>query len=149
MPVPDGWHVRRESKPDSQSLFISKENIEERGGFLTGFSLNTHPRFEARTGMSPLAYAQGIANTLHKSHRMTTVSATTLKPGVDVIEILVTDDSRLPVTQLVYFAVADAPADTFHLAWFETPESIADTEWQHGTRLMNEFIRHVAAGRIP
>lgn len=147
--IPAGWHVRREAKADQVALFVSKEDIATHGGFLTGFSLNWNPRFSARTGLTPLQYAQSFAKEMHRTHAGTEVKALTLRPGVDVIEVRFTDGSRMPATLMTYLAVADTPGDTLQLAWFETPEALRDVEGPRGQHILSTFLQGVASPPAP
>lgn len=147
--VPAGWHVRRESRPGHEAVFVTKEDIATNGGFLTGLSINSHARFSERGGMAPLAYAQRMAEVMLEKFPQGRREVRTLGPGLEVIEVRMLDESRLPNTLLLYLLVADTNADAFHLAGFETPEPIAVAEWPHGDRLLAQFIQLVADGRTP
>lgn len=147
--APAGWHVRREVRPGHVAVFVSKEDIASNGGFLTGLSINSHARFQATRGMAPLAYAQRMAEVMRERYPGSERTDRTMKPGLDVIEVRMLDQSRLPNTLLLYLLVADSNTDTFHLAGYETPEPIFNAEWPHGDRLLAEFIQLVADGRTP
>lgn len=147
--APAGWHVRRETRPDHVALFITKENIQTNGGFLTGLSINSNARFQARQKIAPLDYARGIAQVAKAGHARSSLSEVMVAPDLHVVEVAVIDDTRLPETDLVFLYVADARADTVHQVTFETPSAIREAEWPHGTRLIKEFIQLVANGRLP
>lgn len=142
--IPPGWHVRTEAPDGAKALFVTKQNIDAEGGFLTGFSLNRFDGFRARQGIAPSEYAAGFAALMAKRHAGARTATTTLRAGMTVHEVQFLDDSRLPVTKLQYLIVADDAGDTLQLAWFETPEATVATEWPHGERILHAFLEGLA-----
>lgn len=64
---PDGWHFKKWSHKGKDAYFITKEDIDEKGEYSTGLSVNvlTHmPRF---TGMPPSEYAERFVAQMEKA----------------------------------------------------------------------------------
>ena len=61
---PSGWFVHEDNRGFSASCFISKEEMQDSGGFSTGFTINVLTNFKKLHKAAPSAYAERFMNQL-------------------------------------------------------------------------------------
>ena len=141
LPLPDGWHIKvKESSDGTQALFITKEKIDKKSRFQTGYTLNYFKNFTATKGISPTKYAMGYV-----------LMAQASKPESDIIlepwekelgsnvfgaGIRIRTDSK-PTTIVHYFLVADENEDSLRIMFFEAPESEWEESWKLGELMLS------------
>ena len=54
---PEGWHFKKVKQSDIWGYFITKENIDTEGSFVTGLTVFVKPNIPEKKGMIPSEYA--------------------------------------------------------------------------------------------
>lgn len=133
---PDGWFTKAESKEDTHSLFISKEDIAAAGEFQTGLSLNLIHDVKRKTGLPPSKYAYAfLSKALEGNEELTSFGG----PSNGMMSFgLRLKNSRLDRI-IHYYLVANDAGDTLHILMFEAPIA----EWESAWRLGEPMFRNL------
>ena len=67
---PDGWFIKKMKKGETRSYFITKENIDKTGEFITGLSVNIVSGIPKKKGMSPVKYAKEFIQSAAASRKV-------------------------------------------------------------------------------
>lgn len=58
--LPWGWYFKKGVQGDTFGYYFTQQNIEEKGEFLSGLSVNVIPNIPQKNGMSPSVYADSF-----------------------------------------------------------------------------------------
>jgi hypothetical protein len=140
--LPDGWHFLKQRSGETQAYFLTREDIEERGSFSTGLSINVVPDVEEKTGYTAPAYARAF------------VAVAGTDTGEEVLERAQLGDDVLPgfgvrtrsendAGQMVIvhrIAFGNSETGTFYLISFESPEKRWEQAWEKGETMLTRFV---------
>jgi len=135
---PDGWFLKEEISGETYALFITRENIDTDGRFLTGFSVNKVPGILTKTKTPASKYAREVADRLR-------VTGVILGAGIvsgnsidmNIVRKKLDKDGATIIVH--YITIGNDGTDTFYLISFEAPESLWEKEIQIGTPMLNFF----------
>ena len=135
---PDQWFLKEENSGETRALFITKEDIDVTGRFLTGFSVNKIPNVLSKTKISASKYAREVADRLRATGvilRAGIVSGNSIDMNIVRKKL---DKGGTPVI-VHYITIGNDGTDTFYLISFEAPESSWEEDMQVGTPMLNFF----------
>lgn len=126
---PDGWFFKQSKKGQTESFFVTKEDIEKSGGFQTGLTLNCIRDISKKTGQLPSAYAASLADSAASKHHLTNrtsapqgpfhavrfsyVDAPTGKESITIHQLLIANDK----TGTLFMVIFEAPTKSWNDAW--------------------------------
>ena len=135
---PNGWFIKTEVKGDTATLAISKENIEVRGSFDTGLTVNVVRKIKAKTGVKPSEYSVAYLGKLMESKKdVLTRFSTPPQSGFSGLGARYRDSEPPPATIVHTYLLADDEADVLRIIIFEAPEKDWDAAWVHGEKMLN------------
>lgn len=135
--MPKGWYLKKESKPGTYAIFITKEDIDKEGLFQTGLTVNVLKGISEKTGDHASMYA----------HKFTTIAAQKDKNKVLVKPWLVEKGPfkgygvrvQDEVKILHYFLISNDKQDTLFLTIFEAKPEDWDDAWKYGEIILNNM----------
>lgn len=138
--VPDGWFFKFEKSGDTSAYFVSKENIETEGEFLTGLSLNVIPDLAAKTGVKSSEYA--LVHMTEIAKRNEVLEAVEKVTGGFKLFIFRFKSSKSdPGDTMVYnLYVCNDRTGALWLYIFESPEAEWDEAWEVGDVLLSNLL---------
>jgi hypothetical protein len=133
---PIGWYEKREIRDNVAALFITKENIETNGKFETGLTLNYFEHAHRSVNAVPSEFAQKFVALMAAKHTLSASFKSAIGPDITGFGFRFRDDIAPPKI-VHYFIVADDPADTIRIIFFEAPASEWDSAWVVGKQMLN------------
>jgi len=128
---PDGWHFKREAKEGTLAYFITKEDIDQKGGFQTGLSVNV---FHLKKDQSVQRARDLIEQLAAKKHvQVWSRDVGTLKEFG--CRIKNTDASGTIISHNL--TVANPKTNILYLFIYESPETEWEVAWKAGETIMN------------
>lgn len=134
---PHGWHLKEEVKEGVSALFISKENIETTGRYLTGLSINKIESFSKTQNSQPNSYAKQFVSEIKQSGEV--IKQTVVKgnfPDMNIVRVNLNEKNAI----VHYISIGDDKKDIFYLISFEAPEQDWSTEFETAKPMLNFFI---------
>lgn len=134
--MPSGWFYKGETKGDTESCFITKENIDTNIMFETGISVNRLVNVSTKTTMSANEYAESLINKLETQE--TVNSATEVEKGGSIFPTF----SRYVETdnfKAYYLTLVDQTNDTVYLIWFESPYASWEQELPKALEILSKI----------
>lgn len=139
---PEGWHVKHRAEGETQAYFITLEDLDKQGTFLTGLSVNSIPKVSAQTKL----WAKQCARQLHERVKLDS-TVTILKEwenpqppfvmyGMQT-EKKVEGGLKVRIHQLL---VANEKTDRLYVITFESTATFWDAAWKIGDVLMTKFV---------
>jgi hypothetical protein len=136
---PEGWHTKEETDKNTDAVFITKENLEANGQFITGMTVNKFNNWSQSNKSKPSQYAEAF---VAKSATTGTVLINTIVKGnqVDMHVVRVLSDNAGTLTIVHYLAVGFDSNDELYLIIYESPESDWDTNYKQSKEMLNFFF---------
>lgn len=133
---PDGWFTKSESRQGTDSLFVAKEDLNARGRFETGLSLNVIHGVAQKTGLSPSKYAFAfLSKALEGNEELLAFGG----PSDGTMTLgLRFRDGRIDKV-IHYYLVASDSRDSLHIFMFEAPSREWDAAWRVGETIFNKL----------
>lgn len=126
---PDGWFTKAESQQGTDALFVAKEDLNSRGRFETGLSLNALRGVKQKTGLSASQYAYAfLAKSLEGNEELMSFGG----PADGTMTIGLRFRNRGLDKVIHYYLVASDSRDTLHIFMFEAPSKEWDAAWRVG-----------------
>ena len=139
--MPQGWHFKKGSQGDTLGYFITKENIDEKGEFFTGLSVNVIPNIPQKKGISPSDYADTYIKTASDEREIFKKPwASTMGPFQGYGVVLVNRDSQKGDYITHNLAIANDRTGTLYLLTFESPAKAWDSSWSIGKPMLQRFL---------
>lgn len=133
--VPEGWHVKEETRKGTNALFITRENIDAQGQFQVGFTVNRVPDFSKHTSASAATYAKNFAEQLVVEHdALYSDTITHQGETLNVVRVRLNDE---PSTIVHYLTLGRAGRDEFYLIFFEAPQDEWDQAFKTGKIMLD------------
>ena len=136
--MPDGWFFKRVAKGSTASYFVSVENIDQRGRFVTGLSLNVLPRLKAHAAES---FAKGSSASV--AAKSDVIKSWHTSDGVlrryGTLTKLPPKDSDPAVLVHTVF-IANVRTNTVYVLSFEGPENEWTTLWKTGAKMVDDLL---------
>ncbi len=134
---PDGWFTKSESKNDTDSLFVSKEDIDAAGEFRTGLSLNFVHGVKAKTGLSPAQYAYTfLSKALDGNEELKAFGG----PSDGMVSIGLRIRNKRLGKVIHYYLVANDAGDTLHIFMYEAPAEEWEAAWKTGEPIFRNLV---------
>jgi hypothetical protein len=137
---PEGWFLKTELEGQTAALFISKENIDKRGSFETGLTVNIIGEVKPRVGVTPSQYAAAYVEELVKAKEILERFELPPKDGYVGLGVRYRDASKPPAIVAHAYALADDSGDVLRIVVFEAPEAEWDSAWAHGEKIVNGHV---------
>lgn len=136
---PDGWFVKEESQEETNALFITKENIDTDGVFLTGMSINQINNLSTVSKLAPSQYAAFLISKVAKGKEVLKSGVVEGNPlDMHVVRIL-SDNAGVP-TVIHYLSFGLDSKDQMYVINFESPESEWEANYQEASVMLNIFL---------
>lgn len=135
---PDGWFVSEESSGNNiKALFITRENIEVGGGYLTGMSVNQINNFAKTYSEVPSQYAASIAAELASTGEVLLQDVVTSNAyDMNILRVKLSDSDII----VHYIIIGMDSRDQVYIIMFESPENLWEQDRQHGVQMLDLFI---------
>lgn len=136
---PEGWFVKEESKGQTNAVFISKENIESNGRFLTGMTVNQLNSWSQSNNSKPSQYASAFAAKIASTGKV--LKSTVIKGNQDDMHVVrVLGDNKGTATIAHHLAIGMDSRDQVYLITYESPESEWDANYKNAREMLNFFF---------
>ena len=134
--LPNGWHFKAERVDQTLAYFLSEEDIEAKGEFETGLTLNvSHAENAQKKAAATLAMlAQAPGNQVQDAWEM----QTGVLKGMGV-RIRKTEKGSDPLIMVV-LAISNSKTNALYLLIFESPEARWKKAWEKGEKMMKLFV---------
>ncbi len=138
---PNGWFVKKMQKGETWGYFITKEDIEKSGKFITGLSVNIVPNIPKKKGMSPVQYANEYIQTAARSKEVRKEPwATEMGPFKAFGVVLLNKDPKQGDFITHNLAIGNEATGTFYTIIYEGPASSWDATWKVGEPMLQRFL---------
>jgi len=138
---PDGWFFKEERKGSGTwGYFISKENIEKAGSFITGLSVNVIKDVPSKAHASAPDYAAAFIDEAAQTHKVVAAPwSKTLGPFHQFgVRTLVADPKGGDyITHTL--AIGNEQTGTVYVLIFEAPVASWDAAWKVGEPILKKF----------
>jgi hypothetical protein len=134
--LPNGWHFKAERVDRTLAYFLSEEDIDVKGEFETGLTLNvSHADQAQKKAVATLAMlAQAPGNELRETWE---TQAGALKgTGVRIHK----SEKGADALDMVVLAIANSKTNALYLLIFESPEAQWKKAWEKGEKMMRLFV---------
>lgn len=138
---PEDWHVLKETKNQTQALFITQEQIhrkDQEKGFQTGLTVNRIPGAGQKFGGLASQFAAAFVHDATKvmQNVLTVIAPQELAPSINMRGYRVQQDGAITHTVLV----CDDRVDLTYLVIFESPRDNWDTAWRIGEPIIQKMM---------
>lgn len=137
---PQGWFLKTELEGKTAALFISKENIDKRGSFETGLTVNIIGEVKTRVGAAPSQYAAAYIAELVKAKEVVERFEAPAENGYVTLGLRYRDAAQAPTLLVHTHVLADDTGDVLRIAIFEAPESEWQSAWAHGEKMVKGHV---------
>ncbi|MGJ8650473.1 MAG: hypothetical protein ACSHX4_08945 [Opitutaceae bacterium] len=138
--VPDGWHKKSVSRPDTMGFFITKEKIVgDRGSFETGLSLNVFKSFRAKKGIEPVRFIYDFKAGYSKKGKVLEEWTRDMGPFKSYgfrSEGIVAGVS----TTIHHLFIINPNTGTLYYFFFEAPTAEFNQAWIYGEQMMEMLL---------
>lgn len=148
--VPDGWYFHEGGEGDQTHCYFSKDSFDEKGYFVTGFTINAIRNFTSKEEhQSPTVYAKDFIKAFEKldGAKIEYMKKTLSEPDLERYSVIYKRDNAEykdhKVGNITVFqeALGDNKHDVLYLYWFESPtESWEENGEKFGITIMDDFI---------
>jgi hypothetical protein len=139
--MPLGWYFKKGQQGDTLGYFITKENIDENGEFLTGLSVNVIPNIPQKKGMVPSDYAATYIKTaLSEREVLKRPWLTQMGPFEGHGIVLINRDYQKGDYITHNLAIANDQTGTIYIITFESPKKTWDTSWSIAEPMLQRFL---------
>jgi hypothetical protein len=136
---PDGWHVLEETKGNTNVVFITRENIEKHGKFVTGFTVNQVIAYSSSSSIKASEYAKLYIQKIIDKYEV--VSSGVVKNGpIDMNVARVKGDNAGVETIAHHIAIGMDDSDELYLISFQAPASEWDAYNDTAGQMFNYFL---------
>lgn len=134
---PDGWFVLEESSGNTKALFITRENIEADGGYLTGMSVNQINNFSKTYSGEPSQYAVFAAAELASTGEVLLQDVVTCDTyDMNILRVKLSSSDII----IHYIIIGMDSTDQVYILMFESPENLWEQDRQYGEQMLDLFI---------
>lgn len=140
--VPNGWHFKHETNTDNEAYFVTLEDIDKQGSYLTGMSVNTVPNVSKKTNTWAKNYALLVHKQIKADSTITLVSEWENPQPPFMLyglkcEKKVEGGLTIVMHQLI---VANEKTDRLYVILFESTKEFWDAAWRIGDVMMTKFV---------
>ncbi len=136
--VPEGWHFKEERKDETRAFFITQEDIDRKGQFETGLTVNVSHLKEERAQDRATAIIAALAQNPGHELQDAWESETGVLKGIGG-RIRRTETGHSPLLMNV-LAVGNSRTNALYLIIFESPEANWKAAWSKGEPMMRLFV---------
>jgi hypothetical protein len=138
---PDGWFLKTDTADDTIASFITRENLQERGEFVTGLTFNFVRGISKKNKTSAIKYAVAFVNTAGRTKDVLLEPwGNELAPGLLGVGIRYRELRGDTAVVIQNYLIADDAGDSVRFFIFESPESDWDAMWKLGETMMKGQI---------
>ncbi len=133
--LPDGWHFKAERTDKSLAYFLSEEDIDVKGEFETGLTLNVFHAEQAqkRAAATVAEISQTPGNEVQE--RWETKAGALNGIGVRIRQTVKGSDPLV----MVVLAISNSRTNALYLLIFESPEARWRKAWVKGEKMLELF----------
>ncbi|HEY4231421.1 MAG TPA: hypothetical protein VGO79_14730 [Thermoanaerobaculia bacterium] len=131
--LPDGWFFKEELRKDVRGIFLSKENIDQKGKFDTGLTINV---FKNKKD-APARARQYIAEQAQVGDVVNLWEAENGALKLYGARLHITRDP--PAFTEHVLAIGNSKTDTLYILMFESPDATWDEAWKKGEVILGNF----------
>ena len=136
---PDGWKFKVEHPEGTFTYFISKEDIDRKGEFKTGFTLSCIKNVSPRSNLSPSQYVEAFTKAADEKYSLIDPKTNTQGP-VKMIWFGYIDGTKSPAAiRVMDFLIASDKANTVYLIIFESPLN----EWKKAYAIGEVMLKNI------
>lgn len=138
---PIDWYYKETRKNNTLGIFITKENIDKEGMFLTGFTVNILKNVKQSTNMAPSEFAYKFISTASKSKPVVKeMWSNNMGPFTAYGVRLKNEDKQLGDYITHHLVIANDSTGTVYMCIFEAPEKAWATAWKQGEVIMQKLF---------
>ncbi len=136
---PKGWHFKKGEKGSTQGYFITKENIDQKGSFETGLTVNVTKETSKKMNMTPHQYALKFWATAKKEHKFIEEWAKDMGPFKSLGFVYEKAEGKKKY-KYHNLLIANEETGTLYLIIFEAPSKSWERAWSKGHSMLNKFL---------
>lgn len=139
--MPMGWYFKKGQQGDTLGYFITKENIEENGEFLTGLTINVIPNIPKKSGMAPSDYAASFIKTAVSEREVFKKPwLSRMGPFEGHGVVLLNRDYQKGDYITHNLAIANDQTGTIYMIIFESPADSWNANWSIAEPMLQRFL---------
>lgn len=136
--MPGGWYFKEETNGDTRAFFITQEDIDKKGEFETGLTLNVfHLKKDKAPERAVALIAEFTQSPGHELQDTWEVKSGALQ-GL-AARFRQTEKGYPPLIKAV-LAIGNSRTNTLYLVIFESPESSWKAAWAKGETMLKDFL---------
>ena len=133
--VPVGWHFKEEEKDGTRAFFITMEDIDRKGEFETGLTVNVQKLHKDPAQQRAAEAIAGFMQLGEIQDFFDTESGVLKGYGCRIRRA----DSDRPPLILEWLAIGNSRTNTIYLICFESPEASWKEAWEKGETIFKTF----------
>ena len=139
---PVSWHFLAEERGGTQGYFLTEQNIESEGRFLTGLTINVVRNSQERTNRTAPDYARSfIAMAAEAANEEVLESWESSVSTLEGFGVLVRNTSDPETPTIIHrLAIGNSSTDTLYILFFESPEPTWENAWKFGEVMLKMFL---------
>jgi hypothetical protein len=138
---PDGWFLKKTKNGDTWGYFITKEDIDKEGKFVTGLTVNIIPDIPRKKGMSAGQYALTFIKTAAESKEVVKQPwANEMGPFKAYGVVLLNRDEQQGDFVTHNLAIGNEETGTLYMIIYEGPAASWDATWKIGEPILQRFM---------
>jgi hypothetical protein len=141
---PDGWYVKETKQGSTLGYFITKEDIDQEGRFITGLTVFVMPDIARKQGMSADQYALTFIKTAAESKERKEVVkapwAREMGPFKAYGVVLLNRDAEQGDFVTHNLMIGNEETGTVYMIIYEGPAASWDAAWKIGEQMLQCFM---------
>ena len=137
---PTNWYFKKYKQGTTQGYFITKENIEKKGYFITGASINVIPNIPSKTNMSPTNYAKAFIREASESRQVIKKPwRRSMGPFNSYGVVLKNSDPKRGDYNTHNLVISNDATGTAYLVIYESPTTNWKESWKIGKIILGKL----------
>jgi hypothetical protein len=137
---PNGWHFKKAKQGDVQGYFITKEDIEVSGNFVTGTTINVATAIPKKTGKSASEFAYSyIGQAADSGSIQKRPWNRSMGPFNSYGVVTLNRDRKSGDYITHHLAIANGQTGTVYLVVFESPSDEWESAWAIGEEILSKL----------
>ena len=137
---PKNWHFKKHKQGETQGYFLTKENINKKGFFITGASINVIPNIPLKTNMSPTKYAKAFVKQASLSRQIIKKAwFHKMGPFNSYGVVLKNSDQKKGDYNTHNLAISNDTTGTVYIVIYEAPSYNWNESWKVGEVILGKL----------
>lgn len=138
---PIGWHYKKYKQGETQGYFITKENIDKKGGFITGFTMNVIPGIPEKMSTTPTQFAKSFIRKASVSRKnLIKPWSRSMGPFNSYGVVIKNPDPEKGDYNTHNLVISNDNTGTVYIVIFEAPTKDWESSWKVGEVILNKLL---------